>query len=354
MLPRIAMISQHGCIRVFKESWALKQAGYEVHLVANQDAFGWNMYDSFMKYVDDAGLQKAVRLLETAGVDIFHVHNEPNSLATVTRDATTRPIVFDVHDLDALRWKDEPDSPYKDEVDAFEAADGFVHVSYPCRDHAEKIFGNSKPTRVLHSFVNERFLLQPDDLRGSGYASIVYEGGLSTNNNVQIMEDIKGTEKQRVTFNMRFYGPMVESFINQGFAVGLMSALDLPDNYYENLGAFVTTGLPYPTMLAGLRPYGFGFVGACISAPLMEAALPNKLFEYLSQGLVPVCLFCDEAEKFVEKYQCGVVIEDFDNLQEKLSPTVWATERQQVLKLLPEFTMESHIGAIKDLYEEVM
>lgn len=343
--PVICMVSDHGCIRVFKESKALKEKGYTVYGMATNDMFGSNIFDTFAIYLDEETLTNAVRTFDKAGTDIFHVHNEPDWMVSVVRQATDKPIIFDVHDLDSMRYV--TDTPSKDEASAFLDADAFVHVSKPCRDWAEKVHGKDKPSIILHPWVNREFI--PKQFGEPCWTSLVYQGGLSSNGSVQI-RDPDG----RTTFNMRYFAPMVESFVNQGFTVSLYSQNVLQDFVYENLGGAVHKPLPYPTLLRALRMYGFGFVGACVSAPLMEAAMPNKLFDYLSQGVVPVILFASQAAKFVESQELGIVLQDFNGLREKLKrgPAI----KQNIVKYIQEapFSMEQRIAPLEALYQELM
>lgn len=356
---KIGMVAYHACIRVLKEALALKALGHEVHIIAAKQSFGWNWYDSFNIYYDGGlkGERNQFRLYIKDGeypangigavkaldkiVDVFHVHNEPDSLVPMTRFGTSKPIVFDVHDPTSLRSFDEPDGMEKQ---AFELADAFVHVSDPCREYCEKHHGNGKPTIVLHPYVNGRFY--PEIYGSVSWNSIVYEGGISDDNTVSIDSD--GNHAA----NIRYYGPMVESFAKTGFNVTLFSGSNIGLGHYENLGATFIQKLPYPSMLTGIRPFGFGFVGACAEFPLMMAAMPNKLFEYMSQGVTPVVLCADEAAKFVTENECGVVIDDFADLREKLSHA--PDLRKNVIDVSRDNTMEKHIHKLVELYEAVL
>lgn len=330
------------------------EAGYEVHLVAMIQPFGWNAYSSFSMYLEPKDLPKTVKMLDKAGIDIFHVHNEPDSLVALTREGTKKPIIFDIHDLDHLRQYGNQE-PSKEEVEAFEIADGFIHVSEDIAEYAIEQYPTGKPSSVIYSFVNDKFVCAAGQLPDVCWNSICYQGGLSENENktVTVTRQFDESKNNRTVFNCRYYAPMVESFLNQGYFVNLYPATPMQGTIYESMGAFVSGGpVPYPTMLRALRPHGFGFVGACISAPLMEKAMPNKLFEYLSQGVVPVSLNAGAVADFLKLYDCGIVLDGLDNLEEQLQdgPRL----RENVLKYLGYWTMEKQVKHLEELYEKVL
>ncbi len=330
------------------------EAGYEVHLVAMIQPFGWNAYSSFSMYLEPNDLPKTVKMLDKAGIDIFHVHNEPDSLVKLTREGTNKPIVFDIHDLDHLRQFGNQ-KPSKEEIEAFELADAFIHVSEEIKDYAQEHYPSGKPHHVIYSFVNEKFQASPGELPHVCWNSICYQGGLSETEDktVKVIRHFDEDKNQRTVFNCRYYAPMVESFLNQGYFVNMYPATPLTGTTYESLGAFVSGGpVPYPTMLRALRPHAFGFVGSCISAPLMEKAMPNKLFEYMSQGVLPVILNAKAAEEWVQAYDCGIVLDGLDNLDEQLQDV--GHKRKNLLQFLGYWKMEDQIASLRVIYESVL
>ncbi|MCH8325211.1 MAG: hypothetical protein IIB83_01395 [Bacteroidetes bacterium] len=127
----------------------------------------------------------------------------------------------------------------------------------------------------------------------------------------------------------------------------------LTNKVYEQFGCFVCNPVPYPTLLVGLRAHGIGLVGSVYPVEYIHCALPNKLFEYMSQGVVPVVMNCREAENFVTKHDCGIVIKDINDLS-VLKLDVLRQKRENVLKLRRKLTMESQLHIIEGLYEEVL
>ena len=335
---RICMVSWHGCIRVYKEARALLDAGHEVDVVCQQAPFGYNKFTSVQIWFDR---EQLIREVASSPAQIFHVHNEPDWLVEATKlGAGKRPVIFDVHDLESLRSDGEPND---EEKKAFEAADGFIHVSEGCRKYAEQWHGNKKPSELIFSWVNREMVnAVPEE---PGWWNVVYEGGMS--GSAQSM-DINGKNFD----NFRYWAPIMEQFIEQGFNMTAFGIEEQGSTVYENLGVCIARELFYPVMLVGLRAHGFGLVGAWKSYPLMEAALPNKLFEYMSQGVVPLVINCAEAAKWVGYHDCGIAIFTMEDLAVQLSRGKEC--REKVLELRHEWVMENQVGKMVELYEKVL
>jgi len=333
------MVSYSGCIRVFKEAYALKKRGYTVDLLATKKAFGFNHYDTFGMYFDK---EQLIRAVQASPADIFHVHNEPDWIVSATREATNKPVIFDVHDPESMRWVAEPD---QDEYDAYKSADALIFTSNGCMNYAMK-FHEKKPTLVLPCYALEDYA--NPYITNVSWSSVVYEGGLSEGRN-----DYKGLIHGRESaLDMRDYTEVVEAFINQGFNVFLFGANKKAYKVYEDLGAVVTGGIHYPNLMTALRPFGLGLVGATRSYELMEAAMPNKLFEYLSQGVVPVLMNMTEAYEYVKEKNIGIKLESFNNIGEQLAEA--KSMKENILKYMPDYFMENHIDGVISLYKSLV
>jgi len=315
------------------------QSGVEVDLIGMIATFGFNAFDTFMLYSDRDMLLRSVKQADRTA-DLFHVHNEPDWLVPLVRSVSNKPIIYDIHDLDSFRWQRDP---YQDEIDSFCMSDGWIHVSEPCRIEAEKIHGNGKPAEVLPSYVNRVFY--NENIGSVSWDSIVYEGGLATTDDLPAHREERGT-------NFRNYVPVVKAFADEGYNVTLYSTSPVTKGVYENVGGVVMSQLPYTSMLSALRPHAFGLVGAARNYPLMQAAMPNKLFEYISQGVVPVCYNADTAADFCEEHGIGIRLTSLDNIREQLAdgPAI----RERLLEKRHEFVMEDNINAISNLYLEVL
>lgn len=346
---RIMMVSNHGCIRVVKQSIVLMNAGHIVHSVAKQQHWGHWLMNMFSQY---RGHKQLKSLIANSNADIFHIHNEPDWMIKVVKDyASGRPVIHDCHDLLSLSSGIQS----KDEIQAFDIADGIIHVTETNKRISEKLYGNTKPTRIVHSFMPSDFVIRDSNIIPTeqvNFRNLVYEGGLNSTDPPQLGKAQKDG-KCPFKVNIRYWVEAIKAFRAANYNVTLFPADRLTNKVYEQFGCFVCNPVPYPTLLVGLRPHGIGLVGSVYPVEYIHCALPNKLFEYMSQGVVPVVMNCREAENFVTKHDCGIVIKDINDLS-VLKLDVLRQKRENVLKLRRKLTMESQLHIIEGLYEEVL
>ena len=106
-------------------------------------------------------------------------------------------------------------------------------------------------------------------------------------------------------------------------------------------------------LLVALRLHGFGFVGSPVVTPIIRAAMPNKLFEYISQGVVPICWNTDEAGEFVTKHGIGFHLHgDLVNLRDQLKDGYKV--REKMIRLRREFAMESQAEKLENFYQSLI
>lgn len=325
------------CIRMFKESKIMLERGHRVDAAASTHGFGHNIYSTVYSYADHDQL---ARIIEQSTADILHVHTEPDWIVSFVKEHSGgRPVVMDVHDPDSLRTCKKPTD---DETAAFSAADAIIHVSEPCREYCEKVHGAKKPTLILYSYVNGEFYAAS---RGVNWYSMVYEGGLTSR-----------LQNEEGLFYFRNYHLVTHKFIKAGYNVTLFGAGgSIVDNSYESMGALVCRDLPYTTMLSGIRNHAFGFVGSSVPVKLMHAAMPNKLFEYISQGVVPIVWNADTAGEFCQRNGVGIWLkseEDLDDLPRVLSrgPAL----RRNLLKVRDQWKMETQAEALEKFYQSLL
>jgi glycosyltransferase involved in cell wall biosynthesis len=334
---RVLMVSDHGCIRVVKEAIALIQAGVTVDLATNAAPFGWNYFNTCSMWWDADQLKRTVA---SSQADIIHVHNEPDWIVKACRDATSKPVVYDIHDLESLRWQKPPD---KHEQDAVKSANAVIHVSEYTRLAYEYYHKDAGlPEIVLPSYTNAIFFAPP---LAVNWAAFVYEGGLSTDPMIK--------DEENKYQNFRSLQGIVQAITSQGYAMHLYPAVTPPNSIiYENLGAIVSAPQNYPTLIRALSTYGFGFVGGPQQSALMDCAMPNKLFEYLAAGIVPVVYNALAAGRWVTEHQMGIHVEDLSDLPHKLmsAPLI----RENILRLRSTLTMEGQISKLVELYEAIL
>lgn len=330
---RILHICSQSDIRAFKQAVVMMDRGHTVELATPTPQFyGFNAFTATYLYTDSNSLQ---RVIETSRADVIHVHSDPLRLVNLVRElAPNRVVIHDVHDPESLRTGAEPT---QDERDAMSLPDGLIHVSEGCRAHSEKLHGTGKPTIVSYSAVPQYLYGQA---RHPSFDALVYQGGLTS-----AVADERGLRYFR---NMQY---VVERFIAQGYNVTLYAAGDFEiDGSYNALGAFVARHVPYGALLTGLRMHGFGFVGAPMVTGIIKHCMPNKLFEYISQGVVPVCWNADEAGAYVTELGIGVHLRgDLNDLRRQLreGPRL----RERLLKINKQLSMEAQAAPLEQFYQ---
>jgi glycosyltransferase involved in cell wall biosynthesis len=333
---RILHVSNKSDIRAFKQAVIMLGRGHIVDMaVPFAQTFGFNAFELVYLYSDVTHLQRTIR---ESKADIFHVHSDPNWLVPMVKEAAGhRPVIHDVHDPESMRTGRTPD---KHEIAAMTVCDGIIHVSQGCREHCEKTHGATKPTEIIYSMVPEAGYKAN---KNANFDAIVYQGGLTT---------LERTPDGMTYF--RNLQPVVKQFIEQGFQFSLFAAgQDDIDLSYEKMGAFLTRNLNYTTMLNALRLHGFGFVGTPVLTPIMKYCMPNKLFEYISQGVVPVCWNADEAGEFVKENGIGIHLKgDLSELRIKLKDGMRI--REKLVKNGKQFAMESQTNKLEQFYKSFL
>ena len=334
---RILHVNQRtSCIRGFKQARIMLERGHQVESVAQTHGFGFNIYTLAYSWADEKQL---AAVISESKADVIHVHSQPDWLvAFAKKHAGSRPVVMDVHDPESLRTCQPPDA---NETEAFKAADGIIHVSEPCRAYCEKLHGAGKPTELIYSYVNGNFYNRANDVN---WTSICYEGGMTTR-----------THDENGHVYYRNYTYPVQKFIEGGYNVSLFAVgYEEINATYEGLGALVVRDLHYTTMLNAVRNHAFGLVGAAASVRLMHAAMPNKLFEYISQGVVPVVWNADTAGEFVTRHGIGIWLKDdeLDDLPAKLSRGPAC--RKNLLNIRDKWRMETQAETLEKFYQTLL
>lgn len=332
---RILHVSSRSDIRAWKQAVIMLDRGHDVDFAGMKDAFAPQTYTTCTLFSDNDQLE---RTIQASRADVIHVHSDPNWLVPLVKQfAGSRPVIHDVHDPESMRTGRAPD---EHEVEAFKCVDAIIHVSRMCREHSEKVHGAAKPTEIIYSMV-------PSSLYGSArdanFNAVCYQGGLTS--------AVKAPDGLAYFRNLHY---VVEKFIEQGYQFSLFAAGDYELDYsYEKMGAFMARHVNYSTLLVGLRLHGFGVVGSPVVTPIIRAAMPNKLYEYISQGVIPICWNADEAGEFVEKNGIGIHLHgELDELRIKLKDAPYI--RKKLLQTGKQFAMESQTNRLENFYKSLI
>jgi len=342
----ILIVSGHNCIRVTKESIALRNMGHHLRLVSNQPRNS-HIYETTNVYETVAQCKEAVRA-NAEWADLIHCHNEPSWFGYAIRSVTDKPVVFDYHDsqywrmtetkvsgsLESIRWYDEDLS--------VDAADGFVVPSMACHD--ELITRTDKPVAVLPSAVPLE--LYYNDLRHFK-GGLISNGGHVANMNAKYLNDWRDYTK--------LYKYLKQKNVEMTVCIPNISndPKDKTEEHYRGIGCTVGTWA-YSNLIGELALHSWNLVGNWTEKPqrVWDYALPNKLFDAIAAGTPSVVIGCAPAAEFVQKYDIGIVVEHPDELIARWDEHV--DKRNKLMAQRERFSMESYAGALIDLYQTII
>ena len=100
----LLFIGKNPCVRIIKQATVLNDLGYEVHFLGQALPHGRGVFRS--KTVWESG-DDLYHVIKRFDVDIIHVHNEPSYMVQIAREASDAKIVFDIHDSNYFRTKED-------------------------------------------------------------------------------------------------------------------------------------------------------------------------------------------------------------------------------------------------------
>jgi hypothetical protein len=257
---------------------------------------------------------------------LLMVDNEPNWPLRPMHDAAGgRPVVLDVADIQSQRSDGFVD-PF--EAEAFALADALVFVTAEQREYAVEhgLADASKPCAVVSNYVLAAEMIDGTPLPHLG--GVVYQGGLNKRSAQGGWRDLS-TLADALAGELHLYGDHVDYGIQHG------------------------TELEYPLLIHRLARHDWGFVGSPVPSLAWEKTLPNKVYEYFAAGIpvvvmnAPLCRpFCDLGMGVY----CGTVAEVAEAAR-TLDP---APYREAVRAHRGQFTMESHIAPVAEMFAELL
>jgi glycosyltransferase involved in cell wall biosynthesis len=351
---RILFLQQQPCSRALKYATALRADGpahlrlgfaYRGVTLSRLYGGGDQLFDRWwhLNARPAASLQAAVADFRP---DVIHSHNLPDSLTVLALELAGGrvPVVHDVHDLQSLRrtpYEDgfpEPDDPLGLERRAIEGCAALVTVS-------DELLGEIGARHRLpgRTLVFPNYALRCDlpvtvDAEGppGTRPRLVYQGTLSTNGGHYDLRDL------------------FSAIAGQGVELHVYPARRV-DGYHGLEGVHVHETLTPAALLRELPAYDLGWAGfnAGLNAAHLDTALPNKAFEYLCCGLPVLTLRHRALARFLEERGLGLSLATVEDLADVLETADLGELRRRVAAARLEFTFESRIADILDLYEAV-
>ena len=360
-LPTICIAGFHSCIRAYKIGLALKSKGYRVRWMANMtfpSHVSFHHFDGIYAYqlgtspaahnvacdpkVYFDSFKKSVELA-AKDCDLFHWYNEPDWGVREIKAVCDNPVVYDLHDLRS----DREFTVTEDEEDAFNQCDAILAqgpvYKEMCAKRRPDLAEQGKISYILPGVNREMWPSLGKRMVNVGntkIGGIVYEGGLTSN-------PANGNE-----LPYRWWAPFMSELTKRNLRVTCHTSSGGDYSAYTKAGVRVISTLPFELMLHHLTMYDWGLVGNAINHPAFDAAMPNKLFEYIAAG-IPVMVYDSKlVADFVTKEGIGVVVNSPDDVV-KAFPTCREYEKK-VLKAREKWCMENQIGIYEKLINKLV
>ena len=351
---RVLFLQQQPCSRALKYAASLRSNGsgslqlgfaYRGLTLSALYGSGDELFDGWWRLDGRPthGLREAVAEFRP---DVIHSHNLPDSLSVLALELTEGriPVVHDVHDLQSLRrtpYEDgfpEPENPLELERRAVEGCAALVTVSDELLAEIDARHDLRGSRLVFPNYALARDL--PESVGAGrpqeGRPRLVYQGTLSTNGGHY---DLRG---------------LFAAIGGQGVELHVYPARRV-DGYDALPGVHLHGTLTPSALLRTLPSYDLGWAGfnAELNGAHLDTALPNKAFEYLGCGLPVLTLRHRALSRFLEERGLGVSLDAAEDLGRVLEAIDLPELRRRVAAARFEFTFESRIGDLLDLYEAV-
>ena len=328
--------------------------GYLDKTLTDLYGYGDELFDGFIR-LSRGNLERSIsELAERYEPHIIHSHNAPDFLTVSAINAIDdTPVVHDTHDPLTMRktgYNADDDEERileyaEEEKIANEQSDGRIYVSEGIRDYMQKRY-NVDPAfdLVFHSYVSEDMVPRRFERKLSdedGETHIVYAGTISSR--------IEGHH-----YDLR---EIFKEIAEGGFHIHIFAVRE--DDAYRRLAEgdkliHYHGYLDQRAVLQELTKYDYGWAGfnEAMNKKHVDVTLPNKAFEYIACGLPILTLPHKTLSEFVEEHQVGIVIDDFDDITERLVEA--RALRENVLKKRFEFTIENNISCLIEFYTKLI
>ncbi|MDX6556382.1 MAG: hypothetical protein QOD86_2577 [Miltoncostaeaceae bacterium] len=354
---RVLFLQRQPCIRALKYAAALRGTRPELTLgFAHQGKTlsGWygtgdELFDRWFPLgPHPAGdLRRAVADFRP---DLIHSHNLPDALTVLALELPGGPpVIHDSHDLQSLRQTpyedgfDDPADPLELEKRAIEGCAALVVVSEEMLEAIEA--RHSAPARrlAIPNLAAEADLPEPApvDRPLAGPPRLVYQGSLSANgSHYDLRDGFRAAAEEGLT---------IDVYPNRDAPAYRELADRIP-------GITLHERLPPAELMAALPAYDLGWAifNPALNGPHLDTALPNKAYEYLGAGLPIVSGPHRALADLVEERGLGVVVPGARGLRARLEALDLPAARRGVAAARPTITVESAIGALLALYENVI
>jgi hypothetical protein len=346
-IKEIVFVAPHCCIRVIKEAFALRELGYEIHLIwggniigplTSPDAMFMHTFKTISYFANNEQLEEEI-LHCSKNTLVFHVHNEPTWPVTKVRELVPdAKIVFDVHD--SKYWMFDDDH-YAEEDTAINFADAFIVPSDACKKDFTK--RTDKPIVVLPPAVPYRWYRDGQEKPLGGLAS---QGGHTSS----------GLSHRTYRDYTELYSAL-KGFIevyaySAEFGTSGHPAIIQNTKYYSELGCKMAN-ISYGNLLSSLGNHDWNLVGNYSKEPqkIYQYWHPNKFYDAIAAGIPSVVFNAPEVEKIVLENDIGIVCRTPAEFIKRKGE--YKEKRHNLMMKRKRFSMENYIHVVDELYQSI-
>lgn len=376
------------CMRAYKEMKGLKDKGINIILAHQGPNYterfgnGDEIFDKIVKLpnrlpfvFDFLNIKKynvLDKIVKENNIDLIHSHNGPDLLTVAAKRLTTIPVIHDTHDMESLiispirlefkqaikncdvsslinhtlrkiKWS----YICKLEKEANENSDGRIYVT----PYTYEIARNKYSIDEEKSIVFQNYVLQnhiPKEIPAKlsdadNEIHVVYEGAVGGIGGHRDYTTIfKKLAKNNIHIHMYVWSwdqNNIEIYKN-------LQKINPCIHFHGTLGS--------EQLLSGIAKYDFGIIPFQGSEELLDSALPNKLFEYISCGLPVLAPRYKSMEQFIEENELGIIFDNIENLCAALKNEDHSKLKKRVRDVRTNYTIEKNIYKIINLYDTVL
>jgi hypothetical protein len=347
---KVCHIVGHGDQRAIKESLALRDKGHEITFLTKSVNSYAHCFNDFRIFGTDDLLPQAIR---TTDCDIYHIHCKPSCiprLAIQTLKEMGKPYVYDVHDLDIVRFG----RTCSDELFALMNAPYLVFPDKAIEQKASDVifqyFAKKPETLSLLPYFSLMDMVYPQ-IRPNPTAvkermrHIVYEGNIV----LPAIENINSFPYYDLRFTALTW--IKWGYVFHIYPVGI--DFNQCKQHYEMTGATLHQPLEYPYLISDMSQWGWGFFGSFVPDVQANNTFANKIFDYICAGLPVLVMNAQRMGQFLTETGFGLEVKGFDDFENlKNNQDLWEGIQTKILSERSAWAMEENIEPLIKFYEK--
>jgi glycosyltransferase involved in cell wall biosynthesis len=300
-------------------------------------------------------------LIDRTGAEVVHTFGAPDDLGFVAKKNCELPVVHEVFDSTSLY---DPESYGMPKENSLLNLLGIYRLTRPLlikRELGWEDFVHRNCDALVYT---SEYMLKEMRERYGDFSSVVIP-------NAVLKEDVPQERLAKLSdsgsgINAVYVGqielkaghrrilPALQEIAERGINVHLYATFSNPKvrevvsgTCLKNPRMFWHDPLPYRRLLKELTQYDFGLVLLSqANERLLNVAIPNKIYEYLTAGLPVIVSPYRSLVDFVRRERCGYVLRSLDEIEDVFGKRFEVDFRE-------EYTIDFHIDKLIQLYEDL-